>query len=72
MLLRGQGMTDGAINQQCSLDQMFVQVPLGPRETVGVVWERGSGRGGNRSSLSLIVSFHLIQILRVSSVRSST
>lgn len=24
-----------------------VQVPLGPRETVGVVWERGSGRGGN-------------------------
>ncbi|MBN9436684.1 primosomal protein N' [Bosea sp. (in: a-proteobacteria)] len=24
-----------------------VQVPLGPRETIGVVWERGSGRGGN-------------------------
>lgn len=24
-----------------------VQVPLGPRETVGVVWELGSGRGGN-------------------------
>ncbi|MBA4223032.1 MAG: primosomal protein N', partial [Methylobacterium sp.] len=24
-----------------------VQVPLGPRETVGVVWEAGSGRGGN-------------------------
>src|SRR5687767_7029314 len=24
-----------------------VQVPLGPRETVGVVWSRGGGRGGN-------------------------
>ena len=24
-----------------------VQVPLGPRETVGVVWSRGNGRGGN-------------------------
>ncbi|PZU93275.1 MAG: primosomal protein N' [Chelatococcus sp.] len=24
-----------------------VQVPLGPRETVGVVWETGAGRGGN-------------------------
>ncbi|AMJ61305.1 primosomal protein N' [Bosea sp. PAMC 26642] len=24
-----------------------VQVPLGPRETVGVVWSLGSGRGGN-------------------------
>ncbi|MBX9910173.1 MAG: primosomal protein N' [Beijerinckiaceae bacterium] len=24
-----------------------VQVPLGPRQTVGVVWEAGSGRGGN-------------------------
>jgi primosomal protein N' (replication factor Y) (superfamily II helicase) len=24
-----------------------VQVPLGPRQTVGVVWETGSGRGGN-------------------------
>lgn len=24
-----------------------VQVPLGPRETVGVVWSRGEGRGGN-------------------------
>ena len=24
-----------------------VQVPLGPRETVGVVWDVGSGRGGN-------------------------
>ena len=24
-----------------------VQVPLGPRETVGVVWDIGSGRGGN-------------------------
>jgi primosomal protein N' (replication factor Y) len=24
-----------------------VQVPLGPRETAGVVWEMGSGRGGN-------------------------
>ena len=24
-----------------------VQVPLGPRETVGVVWDVGNGRGGN-------------------------
>ncbi|SEG32153.1 primosomal protein N' [Bosea lathyri] len=24
-----------------------VQVPLGPRETTGVVWSRGAGRGGN-------------------------
>ncbi|TCR70363.1 replication restart DNA helicase PriA [Bosea sp. BK604] len=29
-----------------------VQVPLGPRETVGVVWEIGSGRGGNLKRVS--------------------
>lgn len=29
-----------------------VQVPLGPRETVGVVWEAGSGRGGNLKKVS--------------------
>ena len=30
----------------------IVQVPLGPRETVGVVWEMGSGRGGNLKAVS--------------------
>ncbi len=30
----------------------IVQVPLGPRETVGVVWETGSGRGGNLKRVS--------------------
>ncbi|MFA6967741.1 primosomal protein N' [Bosea sp. (in: a-proteobacteria)] len=29
-----------------------VQVPLGPRETVGVVWEIGSGRGGNLKTVT--------------------
>uniref|UniRef100_UPI003F72C840 primosomal protein N' family DNA-binding protein n=1 Tax=Bosea sp. (in: a-proteobacteria) TaxID=1871050 RepID=UPI003F72C840 len=29
-----------------------VQVPLGPRETVGVVWSLGSGRGGNLKRVS--------------------
>ncbi|KQK27769.1 primosomal protein N' [Bosea thiooxidans] len=29
-----------------------VQVPLGPRETVGVVWDVGSGRGGNLKKVS--------------------
>jgi primosomal protein N' (replication factor Y) len=29
-----------------------VQVPLGPRQTVGVVWEAGSGRGGNLKSVT--------------------
>lgn len=29
-----------------------VQVPLGPRETVGVVWERGTGRGGNLKTVT--------------------
>lgn len=29
-----------------------VQIPLGPRETVGVVWEAGSGRGGNLKKVS--------------------
>ncbi|KFC72181.1 Primosomal protein N' (Replication factor Y) [Bosea sp. LC85] len=30
----------------------IVQVPLGPRETVGVVWSLGSGRGGNLKRIS--------------------
>ncbi|MGO4735872.1 primosomal protein N' [Bosea sp. 2KB_26] len=30
----------------------IVQVPLGPRETVGVVWSLGSGRGGNLKRVS--------------------
>jgi primosomal protein N' (replication factor Y) len=29
-----------------------VQVPLGPRQTVGVVWEAGSGRGGNLKAVT--------------------
>ncbi len=29
-----------------------VQVPLGPRQTVGVVWERGAGRGGNLKAVT--------------------
>jgi primosomal protein N' (replication factor Y) len=29
-----------------------VQVPLGPRETVGVVWETGAGRGGNLKAVA--------------------
>lgn len=29
-----------------------VQVPLGPRQTIGVVWALGSGRGGNLKSVT--------------------
>src|SRR5690606_37018214 len=32
-----------------------VQVPLGPRETVGVVWSRGEGRGDNLKKVAGLV-----------------
>ena len=48
VLLRSQGVTDGPINQQCSLDQLFVQVPL--RQRGVFTYSRREGRTGDQKT----------------------
>ena len=48
VLLRGQGMDDGAISQQCFLDPMLVQVPL--RQRGFFTYSRREGRTGDQKT----------------------